>query len=113
MSNARIINWDEPTLPFGKSPSGAVPSINHLNMDIRMKAEWHWYNKGVLGILTVEVMENALDTWAAWQRKTDRREPMPDAVGKFYWEQTISAKDREKMVETGTPGDTAPGGKAN
>lgn len=70
---------------------------------------WHWNHKGMVGVLTLPVMRNAIAAWDAWHQSKNRRESIPKHVGRFFWGQTVSVQEAEKLAETG-PSPETPGG---
>lgn len=113
MNNKRIITWDDTELPFAISPSIAVPTINHLRMDVnRGDMWWSWSYKGLIGYLSPSVLSNALYIWDATKQNRHRREPVPNHVGRFFWAQTVSLKEAQESIDA-NPGDgSATGSKA-
>lgn len=109
----RQIHWDDITLPFAKSASRSVPDSEILRKDCETGAEWHWYYRGLLGIITLDRMKNALAAWDAVQMQRHRREPVPESVGVFRWSDVISMEERQKLAESGTAENPAPSGKAD
>lgn len=114
MPAVRILNWDDVVLPFGKdSASKCVPSVDQLREDVTNGVEWHWYYHGLLGIITLERMKNALVAWDSIQMQRHRREPVPESVGVFRWSDVISMEEREELAKSGSSEKTGPSGKAD
>lgn len=89
----RIINWDDVELPFGNPPSTMVPGIAHLRMDVGHRRAWAWYYRGIKGILTLDVLVNALDAHDNAHKRKHRREAVLASIGKFTWDQTITEEE--------------------
>jgi hypothetical protein len=105
----RIIQWDDISLPFGNSPSIAIPTIETLREDVGAGYEWHWFYRGLLGVITIERMRNALDAWDRAQMQRHRREPVSCDVGIFRWSDVVSVDERQKMADAGPDADATPG----
>ncbi len=99
MRSCRVINWDDITLPFGNPPSVMVPDSERLRLDIAAGIEWHWFYKGMLGILPIATMKNALRYWDNITQQRHRREAVPSCIGMFRWSETVSLEELDKLFQ--------------
>lgn len=109
----RTIDWDDLALPFGDPPSTLVPTVEMLRADIADGMLWHWRYRGLLGILSLPVMQNALAAYDAYKRHRHQREPVPKAVGVFNWSDTISSQEWNELVNHGSKAEPATGSGTN
>ena len=98
----RVIHWDDTTLPFGNSPSKSIPDADQLRADVESGTEWHWYYKGLCGVIPMERMRNAIQSWDAVQMQRHRRNPVPVSVGVFGWEDVEPLEKFGELGETDT-----------
>lgn len=110
MDAPRVVNCDGDELPFARS---FLYRLVWLIVDVGHKREWHWCHHGLMHVIPLPVMRNALAEYFDFLRQKQGREPMPRHVGKFLWGQTISVADHLKQVNESPharPADEAPGG---
>lgn len=94
----RIIYWSEETIDFRNPPNVRIPDAEELRKDVGQGREWNWLHKGMVGILTLPVLRNALaiydDFNGAYPRQT-----APPHVGKLLWSQTTPLKQTEQLTQ--------------
>lgn len=90
MQQPRLVDWNEPTLPFGNPPTrgGHLPDAEALRRDVRDGRMWIWNYNGLMGALTLETMRHALQVWDDFQAYYTRS-AVPAHVGVFTWGQTV------------------------
>lgn len=103
----RIISCDLSELHFASEPR-----LSQLILDVASGREWWWDHNGLIGILTVPILHNALITYKSYKENRHQREPVPEHVGKFVWGQTISAAEQAEQFRqadaANSPGSSDP-----
>lgn len=111
--NCRIIRWDDVELPFGNPPSTAVPKVPDLIHDAEAGMDWHWYYKGLLGIIPNATLRNAAEEWRIYDERGPRRDGTPKSVGKFTWAQTVSMEEAKKFGRGDSAAEASSGGESS
>lgn len=106
--NPLIVSHDSDTLPFDR-----LGTLLAVARSVRHKQSWHWNNKGLVGVLTPEVMGNALDIFTAYIRQKHRRVAIPNHAGRFFWGQTVPLKHADQSLQPGPTDEAASRGEAN
>lgn len=104
--------WDDVTLPFADPPSKLCPTVTILEHLAERGEDFTWNYRGLVGIVPVEVIHNALAEWAAYKQNRHLREKVPVAVGRFTWGQTLSVKQAGELRRGSPSTEPASGGKA-
>lgn len=103
----RIIHNDKDELRFDTN----IFRLALLRKDVKEGNPWHWDYQGLVGVLRVEVLRNALDIYDAYIQHRHRRESVPKSVGVFLWGQTVSVEEAQKPLDTDGPAEAASGGE--
>lgn len=106
------VYWDDVELPFSDTPSTALPRADTIDGLAAAGEELHWVYKGLVGVLTPEILRQEYDTFIALQQQRHRREPVPKRVGKFVWSQTVplAEADRLRQLRQSCPADQTTAG---
>lgn len=107
--NHRTLRCDKDELRF--DGLGNVFRLALLRVDVKAERPWHWDYQGLVGVLTVPVLRNALEVYDAYIRHRHRRESVPKSVGVFLWGQTVSVDEVQKPLDPDGPAEAASGGE--
>lgn len=93
--NHNVVDCDSGELVFKDNPR----LLERLRADVFKGRDWLWHYKGMCGMLHNAVLTTALEAYDDHQMKQDRREPIPEHVGKFFWGQTVPTDEEGRRFD--------------